>query len=110
MYLYKDYGVVYTPEKLASFVSKLLFDEFNKTEYVKKELTILDPACGEGILLESVKRIADKKEYNPNLIGIDVDETVITNNKNAYSNDYSFILQNAIVPVSYTHLTLPTKA
>lgn len=98
MYLYKDYGVVYTPEKLASFVSKLLFDEFNKTKYDKKELTILDPACGEGILLESVKSIADKKEYNPNLIGIDVDKTVISNNKKAYSNDYSFILQNAIVP------------
>lgn len=90
-----NYGVVYTPEELAAFVAKLL-----KNEYIgNTEFTVLDPACGEGILLEQVyKCFCDKKHQNVELIGIDIDNKVIENNKMKYNSQFKFISQNTILP------------
>lgn len=90
-----NYGVVYTPEELATFVAKLL-----KNEYIgNTDFTVLDPACGEGILLEQVyKCFCDKKHQNVELIGIDIDNNVIENNKKRYNSQFKFISQNTILP------------
>ena len=57
MFSLDNYGVVYTPANLADFVAELLFDEVNiTTGNGIHEVNILDPACGEGILLKTISK------------------------------------------------------
>ena len=50
----KKYGVVYTPDRLANFVAKLLAEEME--EDCIADGVILDPACGECALLNAAKK------------------------------------------------------
>ena len=71
----KKYGVVYTPDKLAEFTAELLYEEYGIERDSKA--TILDPACGESVLLLAMKEnCRDTGKY----IGIDVDEDIINAN------------------------------
>ncbi|MDE8156764.1 N-6 DNA methylase, partial [Erysipelothrix rhusiopathiae] len=68
-----NYGVVYTPEKLAEFTARLL-----KTEAESLNLNIkniLDPACGELALLKATKIFFPDSNK---MFGIDVDKEAIT--------------------------------
>lgn len=69
----KKYGVVYTPDRLADFVAKLLSDEMNKDSIDAG--MILDPACGECALLK-----AAEKECGTQYLyyGIDVDKEAVS--------------------------------
>lgn len=87
------YGVVYTPNNLAKFVARVLLDE---TGLDNKEIIALDPACGEGALLNALKDIMDRQvKY----IGIDVDDEIIKINKRAFGNDFSFLNYDTILPI-----------
>ena len=101
MLSFDNYGVGYTPRKLATFVSDLLIDElYDSTINNHCDINILDPACGEAILLEELsKRISQRSNKKCLCFGIDVDTKVINKNKQLFDNSkYSFIKQNAILP------------
>lgn len=68
----KNYGVVYTPNRLAEFAVELLYREAAETNTEIK--SVLDPACGECALL-----CATKKYFNGDVkyFGIDVDKEAI---------------------------------
>ena len=77
------YGVVYTPETLANFTAKLLLSEttFNIFDS-KNNVTVLDPACGEGMLLKEFNREFRIHHNIPiHSVGVDIEEEVIHNNK-----------------------------
>ena len=94
------YGVVYTPETLANFTAKLLISEttFNIFDS-KNNVTVLDPACGEGMLLKEFYR-EFRIHYNIPIdsVGVDIEEEVIHNNKKSYNDTYRFICKNTIIP------------
>ncbi len=101
MYSCDNYGVVYTPRKLAAFVADLIIDErVISRNGVSNNVNILDPACGEGILLEELKNKLERKNVNStHCFGVDVDSNVITANKNIYDEkNYTFVMQNFIRP------------
>ena len=66
----EKYGVVYTPSALAEFVSRLLV-RCSKQCHVNLS-KILDPACGEGVLLRAVHA----RTSGVRLIGIDIDNAI----------------------------------
>ncbi|SHJ11436.1 N-6 DNA methylase [Propionispora hippei] len=89
----KKYGVVYTPNRLADFVASLIRKEADKDNY--QIHTVLDPACGEGALLEAMKRTGKRNEK---YYGIDIDKKVISNLSVQNDNSFEFICKDAILP------------
>ena len=83
------YGVVYTPERLANFAATLLCNEIADDNF--SEINVLDPACGECALLDSIKKI---KGNEFKYFGIDVDKTAIL----SASSEYSTINNDTILP------------
>lgn len=103
MYSCDNYGVFYTPRKLAAFVADLIIDEALVTESVLgNDVNILDPACGEGVLLDEItNKLKKQNVVSSHCFGIDVDSKVIATNKNSFNNkDFTFIIQNTILPSS----------
>lgn len=50
----KERGGYYTPEKLANFITSLLYN---------RNLKILEPSCGDGVFLSSILNIYKNNEY-----------------------------------------------
>ena len=97
------YGVVYTPDSLSDYVAYLLVQEFKKNIIDEKntEITILDPACGEGALLEASERAFKRccKDISTRYIGIDVDEKVVLKNAKKHNNKaYTFHSCDTLLP------------
>lgn len=72
-------GIFYTPQFLADFLAKKVLSYFGKPN---KPITIVDPACGDGILLQSMVRrirLKWKKRESIKIIGVDRDINAITN-------------------------------
>lgn len=98
------YGVVYTPDSLSDYVAYLLTEEFkqggaNNTHAAN--LTILDPACGEGALLAASERTFSSVLGNNNVryVGIDVEKEVIFTNRSRYNgSNYEFHFRDALLP------------
>ena len=101
MTILNNYGVVYTPEALAKFTAKLLLSETTSDVYDSNPVvTVLDPACGEGVLLKEFSQ-----EFNLQCgtsvfsVGIDVENTVVDNNKKRFQDKtYQFVCKNTIIP------------
>lgn len=89
----EKYGVVYTPTELSEFVSKLIIDELDKE--IKKDILVLDPACGEGSLL---KAMSEELNGKCDCIGIDIDEKTIEKNKTVDNIKINYIVDDFIVP------------
>ena len=86
----RKYGVVYTPERLALFVAKILRDEMiNETEDISG---ILDPACGECALLNAAENVFGKEMR---FLGIDVDPEVYDDNS---SLNRTILINDSILP------------
>lgn len=85
----KKYGVVYTPDRLASFTSELLCSEMKAEQCCKG--SILDPACGEGALLDAMRSTI--KNHAP-LFGIDVDTSATEQIK----DDFTIYNSDTILP------------
>jgi len=66
----KSLGAVYTPRVLADWLSRLLCDSVGSRHLG----SIVDPACGEGALLRSVRRTCIARKSEARLTGIDIDE------------------------------------
>jgi len=101
-------GAVYTPERLSHYVAEktlqyTLSDPAFKTA---KEISAIDPACGDGVLLRNiVKMLLDKKEMRSiKLCGTDFDDKAITLCKQKLQKsfdkrvDLSLINTNALCP------------
>ncbi|MCH5265768.1 MAG: N-6 DNA methylase [Lachnospiraceae bacterium] len=89
----KKYGVVYTPDKLAHFVSKLMVEEGKENS--NRKVIVLDPACGEGALLEATLNLLGKSSV---YCGIDIDSAIINKNNLQLGESMKFILRDFIVP------------
>lgn len=72
----KKTGSFYTPSLLSQYMAKKLIDSHLKIS-MKKEIRVLDPACGEGDLLIALFHEARKKGINAYLIGIDTNELAL---------------------------------
>lgn len=85
----KNYGVVYTPDRLAEFAAGLLYKEAAETNTELK--SVLDPACGECALL-----CAAKKYFNRNVkyLGIDVDKEATMD----ADKDFEILYNDSILP------------
>ena len=96
-----NYGVVYTPDTLAKFTAKLLLSETPQEIFdTNQGVTVLDPACGEGILLkEFLSEFCLHYEQTIRGVGIDVENAVVDGNKKRFpDNTYQFVCKNAIIP------------
>lgn len=98
----KEKGVFYTPDFLSNYLSKKVI-QYCSNE--KATYSVIDPACGDGILLRS---FAEK--INPNegtkIIGIDIDINAVNNAKIKFSQssfnsfNHSFIECDGLFPNS----------
>jgi hypothetical protein len=87
----EKYGVVYTPHSLSDFVANLLFELASNDNSLLSIKCAIDPACGEGRLLQALKvYFKDKINY----IGIDVDKDVVP----TFPKDIHLIHDDAILP------------
>lgn len=101
----KGYGVVYTPLPLANFVARILLDElYSNPSQIVNEHVIVDPACGESVLLDAVIKTASNMCPNKNikLIGIDVEENVIKKDRLKYIDNpfFDFLNFDSILPTT----------
>ena len=87
--LNQKYGVVYTPNSLATFVASLL-NRFSDNK-LKENAIILDPSSGECALLKAAKNILGKSNK---FFGIDVDSEVINRTK----KEFDVIHNDTIIP------------
>ncbi|WP_250851953.1 N-6 DNA methylase [Escherichia coli] len=63
----KKNGVVYTPQYLADYVAEKIIsysDLFKDKQNSEKKIQVLDPACGDGILLKALECRLKKNKYN----------------------------------------------
>lgn len=96
----KAIGAFYTPQVLSDLLAKLLIPLCRETN--DSLITALDPAVGDGILLESFERLAKKHQININLIGIDIDRGAINKSKKRFEESESkckFINTDALYPL-----------
>ena len=103
----KALGAFYTPQVLSDLLAKLLVPLCKKTG--DSLITALDPAMGDGILLESFERIAKKQITDINLIGIDIDKGAINSSKKRFERSDSecvFINTDALYPLGNS---IPSK-
>ena len=68
----KNSGATFTPEGLAQFVAKKIFDSCDSIT----QPIILDPACGTGSLLQAA--LTTFKQYSPHLVGYDTDREYLS--------------------------------
>jgi methylase of polypeptide subunit release factors len=73
--LIKSHGIQYTPPDLARFLARVIWDELTQPN---ASLDILDPACGDGNLLEAIALTAPARHREKlNLFGYEMDEAAI---------------------------------
>ena len=95
------YGVVYTPQLLANFTAKLLLSETDiNLINADQSITVWDPACGEGILLEEFLREFNlHHKQSIHCIGTDIEQDAVNQNKKTFSDvSYHFMCKNTIIP------------
>lgn len=90
----KETGAIFTPRHLADFLTNEIIQNLPGHNSIK----VLDPACGDGILLEAFAEASQKMSVDLNLIGYDADEKYLndaskklarlTNKFDLYNRDY----------------------
>lgn len=97
----KQGGVFYTPQYLAEYLAEKLVS-FSKKD-LQKRISLLDPACGNGILLEAfLKKISKKNKVKDiKICGSDIDEVAIhaTQQRLSKFGSSEIIHADAITPV-----------
>lgn len=97
----KKFGAVYTPEKLSEFIAKLSITEFLK-ENNNNEISILDPACGDGSLIKGISNIINGKSKNKlkaTYQGIDIDNNAITIGRKRFDKNVKLTVMDSIMPM-----------
>ena len=95
----KALGAFYTPVVLSDLLARLLVPLCKAKS--NSFMTILDPATGDSILLESFEKLVHKKTIDVSLVGIDVDRKAIQNSKKKFENNTNckFINTDALYPL-----------
>lgn len=77
----KKHGIHYTPTDLAAFLAEQIAQRLPRS---RRQLTVLDPACGDGELLDALARaVPDEIRQRLMLVGYDTDDdAVIEANRN----------------------------
>ena len=98
-------GVVYTPKKLAEYVAKKTLQYVLDDDYfvARNQISIIDPACGDGELLENISNLLTKNHKNKTIFcGIDINQNAISSCKEKFSLDgrdsFRFVRTNALCP------------
>lgn len=76
----KSTGATFTPEGLADFLALAI------TKYIdsNQSLSVLDPSCGEGELLLSIKKVLDDKNLEYSLNGFDTNQSYLEEAKSRF--------------------------
>ncbi len=74
----KNTGATFTPLDLADFLSERILANYKGTI---TNLKILDPACGEGILLSSIAKKLKNKNKHFELFGCDINQSYLQKSK-----------------------------
>ncbi|HCG76895.1 MAG: DNA methyltransferase [bacterium (Candidatus Ratteibacteria) CG_4_10_14_3_um_filter_41_18] len=70
----KDYGMFFTPEQIVDFMVNLI----DVTEYTdKKDITILEPACGLAQFLVGIRRNQPALSKQAKLFGVEINQDII---------------------------------
>lgn len=70
----KDYGIVFTPERIVDLMVSLI----DSTGYTnKKDITILEPACGLSQFLIGIKRNLPTLFKRARLLGVEINQDII---------------------------------
>lgn len=69
----KSTGATFTPKGLADFLAL----EITKYIDTNQSLSVLDPSCGEGELLLSIKKVLDDKNLEYSLSGFDTNQSYL---------------------------------
>ncbi|MCD6594876.1 N-6 DNA methylase [bacterium] len=72
----KILGQFWTPYEIAEFIVRLC------TKFVSGNEFAMDPACGDGVFLESAKNVGFEK-----IIGIDIDDSVLAHANNEFKKN-----------------------
>jgi len=100
----RENGVVYTPESLANYVAhKTLHYFLSDKNKNKNKIRIIDPACGDGALLEAILNVVKSKKIPNLLFGIDIDEKSIESCRN--SLPAQFMKTNSLCPLNSKSLS-----
>lgn len=99
-------GVFYTPDFLASYLARKVFDYWDKINTNRNFQIILDPACGDSALLRAFGSILSNKNINESqFVGIDKDINAIVSSINNFSsdkklkkNDFKFFNTDGLFP------------
>ena len=98
-------GVVYTPKKLAEYVAKKALQYVLNDDYFvgRNQISIIDPACGDGELLENISNLLTKNQKNKTVFcGTDINQNAISTCKEKFSLDgrdsFRFVKTNALCP------------
>lgn len=85
----KSNGVVYTPKSLADFVAKRIINYFTTFNSVTKNLRILDPSVGDGVLILSVLENLNLESFESiEVLAFDIDDSNFLDLKRLISDRY----------------------
>ena len=70
----KDYGIFFTPERIVDFMVNLI----DVAKYAdKKDITVLEPACGLAQFLIGIKRNLPEIFKSANFLGVEINQDII---------------------------------
>ncbi len=96
----KTNGVFYTPRFLSDYLSFKVFEIIRK----EGELNILDPACGDNVLLNSFCELLKERDSNThNVVGVDIDDNSISRSSGELKSTFpkftfSFVETDSLKP------------
>ena len=93
-------GAFYTPLILADLIARLLEPLCSVSK--DTSVCVMDPAMGDGALLQSFAQVAQKRKRIYNLVGIDIDNRAIERSTRIFEKDKdkcAFVNTDAIYPL-----------
>jgi SAM-dependent methyltransferase len=86
----KNTGSHYTPTSLSDFVATQILDDYQKRNRNKASLKIVDPAVGDGELLNSIVKICKERGFNKiSVTGFDINIDAVEEARNLLAQ-YSY--------------------
>jgi hypothetical protein len=106
----KKNGAVYTPENLAAYVAEKLVAYACEEQIANKSIHVIDPAVGDGILLENAAKALIKEKRKVIVSGTDITLQAIADSRERLSIlpedkvELHLLNTNALVPDARTSL------
>ncbi|HHH7939960.1 TPA: N-6 DNA methylase [Escherichia coli] len=97
----KKNGVVYTPQYLADYVAEKIisYSDLFKDKQNSEKIQVLDPACGDGILLKALEcRLKKINITNVKFTGVDIDKNALIKARKPFGNVFFGVNTNALCP------------